>query len=114
MGRLPVAVSFKQLEADDLYEILWKPKNSLIRQYKRLFELEKVALRFTPEAMRAIVNEAMVRKSGARGLRAILEEIMLEIMYELPDLDDVSECVITEGVVVNGDRPELVLQKQSA
>lgn len=114
MGRLPVAVSFKQLEEDDLYEILWKPKNSLIRQYKRLFELEKVALRFTPEAMKAIVNEAVIRKSGARGLRAILEEIMLEIMYELPDLDDVSECVITEGVVINGDRPELVLQKQSA
>ena len=114
MGRLPVAVPFRQLEEDDLYEILWKPKNSLVRQYKRLFELEKVALRFTPEAMKAIVNEAIVRKSGARGLRAILEEIMLEIMYELPDLDDVRECVITEGVVVNGDRPELVLQKQSA
>ncbi|MGB0648069.1 MAG: AAA family ATPase, partial [Bradymonadia bacterium] len=114
MGRLPVAVAFNQLEEDDLYEILWKPKNSLIRQYKRLFELEQVALRFTPEAMKAIVNEAINRKSGARGLRSILEEIMLDIMYELPDLEDVTECVITEGVVVNGDRPELVLEKQSA
>ena len=114
MGRLPVAVPFKLLEEDDLYEILWKPKNSLVRQYKRLFELEKVSLRFTPEAMRAIVKEAISRKSGARGLRTIMESIMLDIMYELPDLEDVRECVITEGVVVNGDRPELVLERQSA
>ena len=91
-----------------------KPKNSLVRQYKRLFELEKVSLRFTPEAMRAIVKEAISRKSGARGLRTIMESIMLDIMYELPDLEDVRECVITEGVVVNGDRPELVLERQSA
>jgi len=114
MGRLPVVVPFQLLDEDDLYEILWKPKNSLIKQYKRLFEFEKVTLRFTPDAMRAVVREAVVRKSGARGLRAILEEIMLDIMYELPDLDGVRECVITEGVVINGDRPELVLQKQSA
>ena len=88
-------------------------KNSLIKQYKRLFEFEKVNLRYTPDAMRAVVREAINRKSGARGLRAILEEIMLDIMYELPDLEGVRECVITEGVVVNGDRPELVLQKQA-
>ena len=106
--------SYKRLDEDDLYEILWKPKNSLIKQYKRLFEFEKVTLRFTPEAMKAVVREAVSRKSGARGLRAILEEIMLDIMYELPDLDGVRECIINEGVVVNGDRPELVLQKQSA
>jgi ATP-dependent Clp protease ATP-binding subunit ClpX len=114
MGRLPVVVPFQRLDEEDLYEILWKPKNSLIKQYKRLFEFEKVTLRFTPDAMRAVVREAIARKSGARGLRAILEEIMLDIMYELPDLDDVRECVINEGVVLNGDRPELVLQKQSA
>jgi len=114
MGRLPVVVPFQRLREDDLYEILWKPKNSLIKQYKRLFEFEKVTLRFTPEAMRAVVREAISRKSGARGLRAILEEIMLDIMYELPDLQDVSECVITEGVVVDGERPELVLHRQSA
>ena len=71
-------------------------------------------MRFTPEAMKAVVKEAVSRKSGARGLRAILEEIMLDIMYELPDLEGVRECIINEGVVVNGDRPELVLQKQSA
>ncbi len=114
VGRLPVVVPFQRLDEEDLYEILWKPKNSLIKQYKRLFEFEKVTLRFTPEAMKAVVGEAVSRKSGARGLRAILEEIMLDIMYELPDLDGVRECIINEGVVINGDRPELVLQKQSA
>ncbi|MCB9541777.1 MAG: ATP-dependent Clp protease ATP-binding subunit ClpX [bacterium] len=114
MGRLPVIVPFEQLDEEALYEILWKPKNSLVKQYKRLFELEKVNLRFTPEAMRAVVREAISRKSGARGLRAILEEIMLDIMYELPDLEDVRECVITEDVVVKGIRPELVLTKKSA
>ncbi|MCB9544789.1 MAG: ATP-dependent Clp protease ATP-binding subunit ClpX [Myxococcales bacterium] len=114
MGRLPVVVPFEQLDEEALLEILWKPKNSLIKQYKRLFELEKVNLEFTPEAKRAIVREAMRRKSGARGLRAILEEIMLDVMYELPDLDGVSECVINEGVVARGERPELVLSKKSA
>ncbi|MCA9557740.1 MAG: ATP-dependent Clp protease ATP-binding subunit ClpX, partial [Myxococcales bacterium] len=114
MGRLPVIVGFERLDEDALYEILWKPKNSLVKQYKKLFELEKVNLRFTPEAMRAIVREAVARKSGARGLRAIIEEIMLDIMYELPDLEDVRECVITEGVVISGERPELILARQSA
>jgi ATP-dependent Clp protease ATP-binding subunit ClpX len=114
MGRLPVVVPFELLDEEALLEILWKPKNSLVKQYKKLFELEKVNLEFTPEAKRAIVKEAMRRKSGARGLRAILEEIMLEIMYELPDLNGVSECVITEGVVSRGERPELVLAKKSA
>ena len=114
MGRLPVTVPFERLDEDALYEILWKPKNSLIKQYKRLFDFEKVALQFTPEAMRAVVREAISRKSGARGLRSILEEIMLDIMYELPDMEDVRECIISEGTVVNGDRPELVLEKKSA
>jgi ATP-dependent Clp protease ATP-binding subunit ClpX len=114
MGRVPVSVPFEELDEDALYEILWRPKNSLVKQYKRLFELDGVALQFTPEAMRAIVREAVTRKSGARGLRAILEEIMLEIMYELPDLEDVRECVITEGVVMQGERPELVGALKSA
>ena len=114
MGRLPVLVPFESLDEDALYEILWKPRNSLIKQYKKLFELEKVNLRFTPEAMRAIVREAIVRKSGARGLRAIMEEIMLDIMYELPDMTDVRECVIHEGVVLQREPPQLVLARKSA
>ena len=114
MGRLPVVVSFERLDDEALYQILWKPKNSLIKQYKRLFELEGVNLRFSPEAMRAIVREGLARKSGARGLRAILEAIMLDIMYELPDLEDVRECVISAGVVERGERPEVIVAKQSA
>ena len=114
MGRLPVTVPFESLSEDALYEILWKPKNSLVKQYKKLFELEKVSLRFTPEAMRAIVREAVTRKSGARGLRAITEEIMLDIMYELPDMTDVRECVIHEGVVLRHEAPQLVPAKKSA
>jgi ATP-dependent Clp protease ATP-binding subunit ClpX len=114
MGRLPVTVPFESLTEDALYEILWKPKNSLVKQYKKLFELEKVSLRFTPEAMRAIVREAVTRKSGARGLRAITEEIMLDIMYELPDMVDVRECVIHEGVVLKHEPPQLVPAKKSA
>jgi ATP-dependent Clp protease ATP-binding subunit ClpX len=114
MGRLPVTVPFESLSEDALYEILWKPKNSLVKQYKKLFELEKVSLRFTPEAMRAIVREAVTRKSGARGLRAITEEIMLDIMYELPDMTDVRECVIHEGVVLHHEAPQLVPAKKSA
>lgn len=114
MGRAPILVPFHQLDEEALYEILWKPKNSLVKQYKKLFELENVNLRFTPEAMRAIVREAIVRKSGARGLRAIIEEIMLDVMYELPDREDVRECVITEGVVLEGKQPELVFARQSA
>jgi ATP-dependent Clp protease ATP-binding subunit ClpX len=107
-------VPFESLTEDALYEILWKPKNSLVKQYKKLFELEKVSLRFTPEAMRAIVREAVTRKSGARGLRAITEEIMLDIMYELPDMVDVRECVIHEGVVLKHEPPQLVPAKKSA
>ncbi|MCB9745565.1 MAG: ATP-dependent Clp protease ATP-binding subunit ClpX [Alphaproteobacteria bacterium] len=114
MGRVPVSVPFQQLDEEALYAILWKPRNSLIKQYKKLFELEGVNLRFTPEAMRGIVREAIARKSGARGLRAILEEIMLDIMYDLPDLEDVRECVITEDVVLNGQAPELVPARKSA
>lgn len=114
MGRLPVLVPFERLDEDALLQILWKPKNSLIKQYKRLFEFEKVELQFTPDAMQAVVSEAVRRKSGARGLRSIMEETMLEIMYELPDLDGVRECVITASVVTDGARPELKLAKKSA
>ncbi len=114
VGRFPVMVTFDELDEEMLVEILWKPKNSLIKQYQRLFELEGVKLRFHEEAMVAIVRKAIERKTGARGLRAILEEIMLEIMYEIPSLDNVRECVITEDVVVNGEKPMLVFEKKSA
>lgn len=114
VGRFPVIVAFDELSEEMLVEILWKPKNSLVKQYKKLFEIENVKLRFNQEAMVAIVGEAIARKTGARGLRAILEEVMLEIMYELPSLENVRECVITEECVVNREMPMLVYEKKSA
>ncbi len=114
VGRFPVIVTFDQLDEDMLVEILWKPKNSLVKQYQKLFEIEGVKLRFNQEALGAMVREAIKRKTGARGLRAIIEEIMLDIMYEIPSLEGVRECVITEECVLKKDKPMLVYEKQSA
>ncbi len=114
VGRFPVIVTFDELDEDMLVKILWKPKNSLVKQYQKLFEMENVNLRFNQEAMVAIVREAIARKTGARGLRAILEEVMLDIMYELPSLENVRECIITEECVTNREMPMLVYEKQSA
>ncbi len=114
VGRFPVIVTFDELSEDMLVDILWQPKNSLVKQYQKLFELEGVKLRLNEEAMRAMVREAIKRKTGARGLRAIIEEVMLDIMYELPSLDNVRECVITEDVVMKKEKPMLVYEKQSA
>ena len=114
VGRLPVIVSFDQLTEGDLVKILYQPRNSLVKQYQKLFELENVKLRFNQEALGAIVRQVLRYKSGARGLRGVLEEIMLEIMYELPSLKGVRECIITEDVVTKRDRPLLVYEKRSA
>lgn len=114
VGRFPVIVTFDELDEDMLVDILWQPKNSLVKQYEKLFELEGVKLRLNQEAMVAMVREAIKRKTGARGLRAIIEEVMLDIMYELPSLDNVRECVITEDVVLKKEKPMLVYEKQSA
>ncbi len=112
MGRLPVIVPCDALDVSDLAEVLWRPRNALSRQYQRLFELENVKLTFTEDALRAVAEEAYRRKSGARGLRAILEEVMLDVMYEIPSLNDVKECVVTQAVVENRERPELVLDSK--
>lgn len=114
MGRLPVIVSCDALGVDELAEVLWRPKNALARQYERLFELENVKLSFTQDALRAVAEEAHRRRSGARGLRAILEEIMLDVMYEIPSLTGVKECVVNREVVENRERPELVLENKAA
>jgi ATP-dependent Clp protease ATP-binding subunit ClpX len=115
VGRVPVAVAFDELDEEMLVDILWKPKNSLVKQYQKLFELENVKLTFTEDAMRAIVREALARKCGARGLRAIIEEVMLEIMYELPSISHtISECIVSEDVVVKRNRPELVPIKKAS
>ena len=114
VGRVPIIVPFDELEKEDLLKILWKPKNSLIKQYKTLIGLGNVKLSFSDSAMEAVVNTAIERKSGARGLRTIMEESMLEIMYELPSMTNVPECVITEDVVLNGSKPLLLRNKKSA
>ncbi len=94
--------------------MLWQPKNALAKQYERLFELEGVKLRFTEDALRAIAEEAHRRKSGARGLRAIVEEVMLDVMYEIPSLTGVQECVVTREVVINRERPQLIRDTKKA
>ena len=114
VGRLPVIVTLDELDETQLVEILWKPRNALVRQYVRLFEFEGVKLRFHHEAMTSVVAEAITRGSGARGLRAILEGIMLDIMYEMPSLEGVTECVITEECVTDGAPPILIREKKSA
>lgn len=114
MGRLPIIVGADELDVDDLAQILWKPKNALAKQYERLLEMEGVKLRFTEDAMRSVAEEAARRKSGARGLRAILEEVMLDVMYEIPSLTGVSECVVTRDVVVSRGRPQLIKEKKAS
>lgn len=105
VGRLPVIGAMEELEEEDLVRILREPKNALIKQYERLFAYDDIRLRFTEGALRAIAHEAMKRKSGARGLRSVMEEAMLDVMYELPSKTGVNECVISEQVIMNGDYP---------
>jgi ATP-dependent Clp protease ATP-binding subunit ClpX len=114
MGRLPIIVSCDELNVDALTEVLWRPKNALARQYERLFEMEGVKLRFTDDALHAVAEEAHRRKSGARGLRAILEEVMLDVMYEIPSMTGVRECVVNREVVTNRERPQLVREKKAS
>jgi ATP-dependent Clp protease ATP-binding subunit ClpX len=107
VGRMPIVATLSDLTEQDLVTILTQPKNALVKQYQKLFDLEKVKLSFTPDALKAAAAEAMRRKSGARGLRAILEQSMLDVMYDVPFREGVKECVITEGVV-RGREPPLV------
>jgi ATP-dependent Clp protease ATP-binding subunit ClpX len=113
VGRLPVMATLNELDEASLVRILKEPRNALVKQYQKLFEFERVKLKFTEGALAAIAGEALKRKSGARGLRAILESTMLDIMYELPSLNSVRECVISEEVIVNGEQPILLYEKQA-
>ena len=112
VGRLPVMVSLAALDEDALMRILTEPKNALTKQYERLFELEDVGLTFDPEALRSVAHQAISRGTGARGLRAILETIMTDLMFELPDREDVREVVITRESVTEG-RPPLVVTERA-
>ncbi|KHE72894.1 ATP-dependent protease ATP-binding subunit ClpX [Halobacillus sp. BBL2006] len=110
IGRLPVIGSLEQLDEDALVEILTKPKNALVKQYQKLFQIDHVELEIEEEALREIARLAIERKTGARGLRSIIEGIMLDVMYELPSRDDIEKCIITKDTVIaeNG-RPKLIL-----
>jgi ATP-dependent Clp protease ATP-binding subunit ClpX len=108
VGRLPVVATLEELSEEALYKILTEPKNALVKQYQKLLELEGVSLRFSEGALRAVAQEAIKRKSGARGLRSILENMMLEIMYDIPSRDDITEVVINEEVVRHGAEPMMV------
>jgi ATP-dependent Clp protease ATP-binding subunit ClpX len=113
VGRLPVVATLTELNEEALIDILTEPKNALIKQYQKLFEFEDVRLRFSDNALRAVARQAMRRKSGARGLRSILENVMLDLMYEIPSRDDVEECVINEEVIEQGAKPLLVLKQEA-
>lgn len=113
IGRLPIIATLDELSEDALVEILKRPKNAITKQYKKLLELENVKLTFTEGAIRAIAKEAMKKKTGARSLRAIMEKVMLDIMYEIPSLSNVKECVISEDVITNHDRPILIYEEEA-
>lgn len=112
IGRLPVISTLTNLDEEALIRILTEPKNALIKQYNKLLEIDGVALEFTAEALEEIAKQAIKRKTGARGLRSILEGIMLDIMYEIPSRDDVTKCYVGKEVVTEGKKPELIVKKK--
>jgi ATP-dependent Clp protease ATP-binding subunit ClpX len=114
VGRLPVVANLDPLDADTLVEILQKPRNALLKQYQRLFDMEDVALTFQKEAIRAIAERSVERKTGARGLRAVVEETMLDIMFEIPSRSDIDEVVVTRESVLEGKPPIYVLKRRDA
>ena len=113
VGRLPVVATLDDLDEAALMAILREPKNALIKQYQKLFEFEKVRLRFTEGAYNAIAKEALKRKTGARGLRSILEAIMLDLMYELPSQPNIKEVIISEETILNKEKPIVLYEKQA-
>src|ERR1700761_9583902 len=113
IGRLPVLATLHELNEDALIDILTKPKNSLVKQYQKLFEMDGVKLKFTKGALQAIARKALVRESGARGLRAILEAAMLDIMYDVPSRTGIKEVVVSEDVIVKHEPPLIVYAKEA-
>ena len=111
IGRLPIVATLKDLDRDALIQILVEPKNSLVKQYQKLFEIDGVELVFKQEALEAIVDKAIERKTGARGLRSIIEERMRDIMFEIPSNPDIEKCIITKETILDNKGPELVINK---
>ena len=111
IGRLPIVATLKDLDRDALIQILVEPKNSLVKQYQKLFEIDGVELVFKQEALEAIVDKAIERKTGARGLRSIIEERMRDIMFEIPSNPDIEKCIITKETILDNKGPELVINE---
>ncbi len=113
VGRLPVVTALDELDEEALVDILTKPRNALVKQYQKLFEMDGVALKFTEGALRAVARAAIKNKAGARGLRAILETAMLDIMYDVPSRRNVKEIVLNEDVIEKNEPPIIVLRKEA-
>jgi ATP-dependent Clp protease ATP-binding subunit ClpX len=113
VGRLPVLATLHELDEDALVQILVRPRNAIVRQYQRLFEFENVKLEFTDAALYSVARQAIERKAGARGLRSILEHIMLDVMYEIPSQSNIKKCIVTEDVVSGRIPPEIVQGKKA-
>ena len=111
IGRLPIIGTLKELDRKALARILVEPKNSLIKQYKKLFEFDNVELEFTDDAIDAIVGKAIERNTGARGLRSIIEEIMTDIMFEIPSNRQIAKCTVNKDTVLNNSKPEVVIDE---
>lgn len=114
IGRLPIVATLKELDKEALKKIVVKPKNALVKQYKKLLEIDGVELEFKDDALEAIVNKAIELKTGARGLRSIIEGIMTDIMFEIPSNDKITKCIITKETVENGKEPEVVVDENKA
>ena len=112
VGRLPIIATLNELDKQALIDIVTKPKNALVKQYKKLFKLDDVELEFEQESLEAIVNKAIERKTGARGLRSIIEDIMRDIMYEIPSNPQIEKCIITKSTVEGTDKPIIVLKNE--
>ncbi len=113
-GRIPVVATLNELSRDDLVRILVEPRNALVRQYEKLFGLENVKLKFQDDAVQAIASSAYDKDTGARGLRAIIEEVMLDLMFDIPSRSEVKECVITPGVISKKEEPLIVYEHASS
>lgn len=112
VGRLPVIVTLDALDEEALVRILTEPRNALVKQYEKLFELDGVSLEFQQDALKSIAEEALRRNTGARGLRSILEEVMLEIMYDIPSRDDIAKCAVTRDTIVKRETPLILAQER--
>jgi ATP-dependent Clp protease ATP-binding subunit ClpX len=113
VGRMPVIATLHELDEKALIRILTEPKNALVKQYQKFFEFEKVKLRFLPEALQTVAEETMKRETGARGLRAVMEEVMLDVMYDLPSQTHIKECIITKEAIHRKEQPILLYEKAS-